>query len=201
MPKLPKMPKVPKVSMPKMPKMPKMENMPLIGKKTPKPEPQAAGGGAVEKVKAKASLTGGGTVEFRGFNSAALQDFRVIPEDGAELFIPQNQVYGAVDGFWWRPQRGLWFKIPNHCSVVIKAASDPVIRSAFTTSSETGKVGAGLQMLRGKAIEPRFYPDAGATAHPTDYPFPIDKPASIDGAGALKTLSPGEEEASAFLAP
>ena len=198
LPKLPKLPKIPKISMPR---MPKLENMPLIGNKKPKPEPQAAGGGAVEEVKAKPSLTGGGTVEFRGFKADALQDFRVIPEEGTELFAPQNQVYGAVDGFWWRQQRGLWFKIPNHSSVVVKAAPDPVVRSAFTTSSEMGKVGVGIQKLRGKPVEPRFYPDAGATAHPTDYPFAIDKPASAAGTGAVTPLSPGEEAASSFLAP
>lgn len=183
--------------------MPKMENMPLIGKnkKKAKPTPQAAGGGAVEQVKAKPSLTGGGTVEFRGFKSAALKDFRVIPEEGTDLFTPQNQVYGAVDGFWWRQQRGLWFKIPNHSSVVVKAAPDPVIRSAFTTSSESGKLGFGIQKLRGKPVEPRFYPDAGATAHSTDFPFPTDSPASAGGTASTPLLSPGEDEASSFLAP
>lgn len=189
------MPKLPKIS------LPKMENMPLIGKKKPKPEEQAAGGGAVEEVKAKPSLTGGGTVEFRGFSSAALQDFRIIPEEGTELYTPQNQTYGAVDGFWWKQQRGLWFKIPSHSSVVVKAAPDPVIRSAFTTSSESGKVGSGIQKLRGKPVEPRFYPDAGTTAHPTDYPFPIEKPVSAESPASAGQVSPGEEDASSFLAP
>ena len=187
-------------SVPKMPKMPKLENVPLIGKKKPKPEPQAAGGGAPEKVTAKPSLTGGGTVEFRGFTAAALKDFRLIPEKGTDLFQPQNQVYGAVDGFWWRPQRGLWFKIPNHCSVVVKAAPDAVTSSAFTTSSDCGKMGFGIQKLRGRPVEPRFYPDTGATEHPTDYPFPTNTPGTPDTAG-VRGLSPAEEEASSFLAP
>ena len=180
-------PKLPKVS------MPKMENLPLIGKKKNKQEPQANGGGSEEEVVAKASLRKGGAVEFRGFSPSALQDFRVIPEKGGEMFAPQNQAYQGVDGFWWKQQRGLWFKIPNHCSVVVKAAANPVTPSAFTTTVERGKVGASFQKLRGKPDEARFYPDAGATAHLTDYPFDQKKDQATSGSI--------EDEVTSFLAP
>ena len=82
-------------------KMPKLDNVPIVGKnrRKPKPEPEAQGGGPLAKVQAKASLRGGGAVEFRGFSAAALKDFRLIPEKDADLFAPQNQVYQGVDGF------------------------------------------------------------------------------------------------------
>ena len=195
--KLLKMPKVPKVKVPKI-SMPKLENVPLVGKKKPKPEPEALGGGPRAEVKAKPTMKGG-TVEFRGFTQAALKDFRLIPETGTDVFEPQNQVYHGVDGFWWKPQQGMWYKIPNHCSVVVKAAPGAVTKSAFTTTSKTGKVGIGLQALRGRAIEPAFYPDSGNTEHPTDYPFtmPPDTPDSLPpDAGA-----PSEDDPEAFLAP
>jgi hypothetical protein len=154
-------------------KMPKLDNVPIVGKnrRKPKPEPEAQGGGPLAKVQAKASLRGGGAVEFRGFSAAALKDFRLIPEKDADLFAPQNQVYQGVDGFWWKPQRGMWFKIPNHCSVVVQAAPEAVTPSAFTTSTDKTSIGSGLQALRGKPSEPAFYPDSGSTAHPSDYPF------------------------------
>ena len=187
--RLPKMPKVPKIS------MPSLADVPFVGKnkRKLKPEPQAQGGGPRAEVKAKPSFGGGGAVEFRGFTAAALQDFRLIPEKGADLAVPQNQLYKGVDGFWWKPQRGMWFKIPNHCSVVVMAAPDAVTPSAFTTTTEKGSVGTGLQVLRGRPVEPAFYPDAGKTAHPTDYPFPIDQPKPEPSA-------PGTDP-EAFLAP
>ena len=186
---MPKMPSVPKLT------MPNLENLPIIGKnkRKAKPELQAQGGGPRADVKAKPSMRGGGTVEFRGFTNAALQDFRLIPEKGSDLFAPQNQVFQSVDGFWWKPQRGMWFKIPNHCSVVVQAAPDAVTSSAFTTTTEKGTVGAGLQVLRGRPAEPAFYPDSGKTAHPTDYPFSIAKPKSetpAGGSGPEASLEP-----------
>jgi hypothetical protein len=112
-----------------------------------------------------------GRVEFRGFTHEALEDFRVIPEEGTVLFIPTNGTHSDVDGFWWRPSRQ-WFKIPNHCSVIITAAPTPDQPSAFTEIHDCGRLGSALQKFRGLPDTAGFYLDVGATGHGTDYPFP-----------------------------
>ncbi len=111
-----------------------------------------------------------GQVEFRGFTPEALADFRVIPEEGTELFVPTNRIHPHVDGFWWRASRR-WFKIPNHCSVVLTAAPEPARPSAFTETHDCSEFGTALQKLRGLPDTAGFYDDEGASGHGTDYPF------------------------------
>jgi hypothetical protein len=110
---------------------------------------------------------GTGSVEFIGLRPADLQDLRVIPEEGAALFVPSaGQRIEDVDGFWWRNSRQ-WFKIPDHCHATITKTAD----GGLLSQPACGKLGTSLQRLSGGAASPGWQTDSGATAHGTDYPF------------------------------
>ena len=107
---------------------------------------------------------------FRGFTPEALADFRIVPENGTTLSMASNGTHASIDGFWWRHSR-LWFKIPDHCSVVVTAAPTPEQPSAFTTTHDCDALGTQIQKLRGLPHKPGFYIDEGNTGHGTDYPW------------------------------
>ena len=110
---------------------------------------------------------GTGSVEFVGFSPEELQEFRVIPEDGGELFTPRAGIRIAdVDGFWWSGNRDFWFKIPDHCHSTTSKAPNSLV-----SSHECSQLGIRVQKLRGQPTKPGWHPDSGNTAHPSDYPF------------------------------
>jgi hypothetical protein len=110
---------------------------------------------------------GTGSVEFVGFSAEELQEFRVIPEDGAELFAPRGGVcIEDVDGFWWSGNRDFWFKIPDHCHSTISKAPNSLV-----SSHECSQLGTRVQKLRGQPTKPGWQLDSAPTSHPTDYPF------------------------------
>ena len=110
---------------------------------------------------------GTGSVEFVGFTPEELQAFRVIPEDGGELFAPRDgERIADVDGFWWKPTESFWFKIPDHCHSTISK-----VPHGLMSSPDCGKLGSRVQKLRGQPAKPGWQRDEGRTAHATDYPF------------------------------
>jgi hypothetical protein len=110
---------------------------------------------------------GTGSVEFVGFSAEELREFRVIPEDGGELFAPRGGIrINDVDGFWWSGNRDLWFKIPDHCHSAISKAPDSLV-----ASHDCSQLGTRVQKLRGQPTKPGWQADLGHTSHPTDYPF------------------------------
>jgi RHS repeat-associated protein len=117
-----------------------------------------------------------GGVNFVGFNQAALNDFRVIPESGTTMGAPSTGWNSNVDGFWWRNSRQ-WFKIPDHCHCTITAAPTAGMPSAFTAECCCNAcIHGGLTAYRDWKNDPRptrpgFYPDTPPTNHGTDYPF------------------------------
>ena len=123
---------------------------------SPEPAPIAAGDHPL----------GTGSVEFVGFDAAALQDIRVIPEEGAAMFVPQGDTrIENVDGFWWKSSRQ-WFKIPDHCHTTITSIPD-----GLQSSPACSKLGERIQRLRGGLTKPGWQEDSGSTGHGTDYPF------------------------------
>ena len=103
---------------------------------------------------------------FAGFSPEELQAFRVIPEEGGQLFVPQPGVrIENVDGFWWSESRR-WFKIPDHCHTEITKSPD-----GLRSSPACKEFGARIQRMRGQLAEPGWVNDAGSTSHPTDYQF------------------------------
>lgn len=109
---------------------------------------------------------GSGSVEFVGFDRDSLQAIRVIPEEGLAMFAPPGDTrIENVDGFWWKGSRQ-WFKIPDHCHASVKK-----IPAGLQFSHDCSRIGTRVQKLRGGVTEPRWQIDAGATSHPTDYPF------------------------------
>jgi hypothetical protein len=111
-----------------------------------------------------------GRVDFRGFSQEALADFRIVPEEGLRLVEATNGVHENVDGFWWRHSRE-WFKIPNHCSVILTPNPQSPHVSGFQTEIDCNELGSKLQRLRGMPDRAGFYPDVGNTGHGTNYPF------------------------------
>jgi hypothetical protein len=106
-------------------------------------------------------------VEFVGFSSEELQGFRVIPEDGGELFAPRaGERIEDVDGFWWKPTERFWFKIPDHCHATIRK-----VPHGLASTADCSELGKRVQRLRGGVVEPGWQVDEGRTAHGTDYPF------------------------------
>lgn len=113
----------------------------------------------------------GGSVRFEGFGDAALRDFLVVPESGLVLQPARSGLITGVDGFWWRHERGRWFKIPNHCACLIRPDPAGPFASSFRFDSDCDALGSAVQRMRGRPESPGFQPDVGATGHPTDYPF------------------------------
>ncbi len=110
-----------------------------------------------------------GAVVFDGLTEPQLADFRVIPEEGLALFTPRNQRYDAVDGFWWRPRRGEWFKIPG--GVEVRVSFPPGAQGAPAFETQMLPTAEFYLRLKGPAAAPGWHRDVGATAHPTDDPF------------------------------
>jgi hypothetical protein len=54
-----------------------------------------------------------GYVSFSGCYAWELADFLVIREDGPPGIWPVNGITYESDGFWFRPVRGPWYKVPG----------------------------------------------------------------------------------------
>ena len=119
-----------------------------------------------------------GAVSFEGLDDQELSQFRVIPEKGRVPFVPKNQRYPEVDGFWWKAKRNRWFKIPDHGEAWVGDYGEaPPFKSdgnerlgeaqVYWRSNPALRWASGL---RGVA-EPGFYPNAGRTKIGVPYPF------------------------------
>ena len=64
-----------------------------------------------------------GSLKLVGFSASELANFRVIPENGSNLEIPNNDTVYPCDGFYYKLQPcdplRYWYKISNSGSVVI----------------------------------------------------------------------------------
>jgi hypothetical protein len=120
-----------------------------------------------------------GKVTFAGFTKEGLDDFRVIPEEGRKVIIPENRKYPAVDGFWWRGDRAKWFKIPDHAEAWVVSGSgekparfdSSVAREHFSVFWKTLPGLGWASRLRGGVSEPGFYPNAGRSRIGVAWPF------------------------------
>ena len=115
--------------------------------------------------------TRAGTADFVGFDALALNDIRLIPENGTTMTTPSNGRSGDIDGFWWRHSRQ-WFKVPNHCHCTI-TWSRPFgsVEGSFSSDCCCNSLCKGIQNVRGRPSEAGWYDDVQPTNHGTDYPF------------------------------
>jgi hypothetical protein len=120
-----------------------------------------------------------GKVTFAGFTKEGLADFRVIPEEGKKVIVPENKKYLAVDGFWWRGDRAKWFKIPDHAEAWVVSGSgekparfdSSVTRENFSVFWKTLPGLGWASSLRGGVSEPGFYPNVGPSRIGVAWPF------------------------------
>lgn len=136
------------------------------------PTPQLPEKISAPETKSKKPLTG--KVTFIGLSAEALEMFRVIPESGTQTFIPKNQHYGAVDGFWWSGDDQRWFKIPDHTVawVIAGEAEPPVPTSGVSRKSDFTihwKTIPGLTFFSGRS--PGWFPNSGNTQIGVANPF------------------------------
>lgn len=132
-----------------------------------------------ETVVSKPKKSLAGKVTFSGMNSAQLEEFRIIPEQGSAMLSPAIQRYEQVDGFWWEGDQNRWFKIPDHGEawVVGKSGKAP---EHYDGSSEND----GFQVywksipafrwasaMKGGVSEPGWYPNSGKSRIGVGYPF------------------------------
>ncbi len=109
---------------------------------------------------------------FAGFGAGALRDFAVVPEEGLRLRDAREGDNGAVDGFFWRhAEAGWWFKIPDHCAVVVVRDRTGEGESAFTWTESRDPGGALVQRMRGLPDGAGWVEQRGATGHPVRNPF------------------------------
>lgn len=120
-----------------------------------------------------------GKLTFAGFTKEGLADFRVIPEEGRKVIVPENKKYPAVDGFWWRGDRAKWFKIPDHAEAWVVSGSgekparfdSSVTRGHFSVFWKTLPGLGWASSLRGGVSEPGFYLNAGPSRIGVAWPF------------------------------
>ena len=120
-----------------------------------------------------------GKLTFAGFTKEGLADFRVIPEEGRKVIVPENKKYPAVDGFWWRGDRAKWFKIPDHAEAWVVSGSgekparfdSSVTREHFSVFWKTLPGLGWASSLRGGVSEPGFYLNAGTSRIGVAWPF------------------------------
>ena len=120
-----------------------------------------------------------GKLTFAGFTKEGLADFRVIPEEGRKVIVPENKKYPAVDGFWWRGDRAKWFKIPDHAEAWVVSGSgekparfdSSVTREHFSVFWKTLPGLGWASSLRGGVSEPGFYLNAGPSRIGVAWPF------------------------------
>ena len=114
----------------------------------------------------------GGQLRFEGFGRVGLGDFAVVPEDDDVVVRARDGGNGAVDGFFWRYGKpGWWFKIPDHCAVVVRRDGGGEEGGEFEWEQVADPAGVVLQRVRGMPERAGWYLDRGVTGHPVDSPF------------------------------
>ena len=114
----------------------------------------------------------GGALRFEGFGEEALEDFAVVPEVEDVVLAARDGDNGAVDGFFWRYGRpGWWFKIPDHCAVVVRWDVGGEERSAFSWDEVCDPAGVMVQRMRGRPEGSGWVEKRGVGAHPVESPF------------------------------
>lgn len=136
-----------------------------------KPEERTLTQFEVQKKSHKA-LTG--KVTFSGLSAEVLEHFRVIPESGTKTFIPKNQRYDAVDGFWWSGDDQRWFKIPDHAVAWVIGGEEKPPMATIGISPKEGFIIywntiSGLTFLSGRS--PGWFPNSGNTQIGVGNPF------------------------------
>lgn len=120
-----------------------------------------------------------GQVTFTGLERPELAAIRVIPEEGKGLFQPENRTYDQVDGFWWRGEKELWFKIPDWSEAWVGASPEGAAREVsrgdlkifVRTNRLLGMMGAlGVAQAR-----PSWVPNEGSTRSPVPRPKEFEK--------------------------
>lgn len=132
-----------------------------------------------EKVTTKSQKTLAGEVTFSAIVSSRLGDFRVIPEQGGEVFVPVHTRYEQVDGFWWKGDRERWFKIPDHGEAwvvgptgKVPEKNDGVSRKeSFSVYWKSIPAFRWASAMKGGVKEPGWYPNAGKSRIGVAYPF------------------------------
>lgn len=137
-----------------------------------KVEPKADPG---KKSKRKALA---GKVTFHNLTRRELDAFRVIPETGRELIVPNNQTYDQVDGFWWREAGAReWFKIPDSSEAWIGKAKAPIKfdgtahRDGLQVFYRSNPLVHFVGMMRNGVKHPAWVRDAGSTKSPVPSPW------------------------------
>lgn len=132
---------------------------------------------AEPKVKPKKKALAG-KVTFHNLTREELDAFRVIPESGEKLIVPNNRTYDQVDGFWWRGASvGEWFKIPDSSEAWIGKAKDPVKfdgtahRDGLQVFYRSNPLVHFVGMMRNGVKHPSWVRDAGQTKSPVPSPW------------------------------
>jgi hypothetical protein len=126
-----------------------------------------------------------GSVRFVGFSEKQLDEFRVIPEQTSHVYRPMNAQYRGVDGFWWKPDRLNWFKIPGHCEVVVWPLAYRGETPPADEEDEEVLVGADrprtwskckpwltqVLLMQGRVYKAGWFPNAGKSSIGAPYPW------------------------------
>lgn len=78
-------------------------------------------------LQSKIGIVPKGKISFKGWDKNRLMHFAVIPESPdfylGKVFTPKNQKYNNVDGFFWKNEPEMWYKIPDDCHAIISLAN------------------------------------------------------------------------------
>ena len=120
------------------------------------PSKPSKGAGKAESTKPKEGAPSPGMVRFGGCTAAQISRYRILPENGDEMFVPAVHVWYSADGVWdsQRPNLKEWFKIPDHCVSELTCAP-----GGFVSASACGDVGSAIQDFRGEPRRPEWVTD------------------------------------------
>lgn len=117
-----------------------------------------------------------GKVTFAGLSNQELSRFRIIPENGTTLTIPDTRSYDQVDGFWWQGSgKGEWFKIPDHSEAWVGEAPEKhdgtAHRDHLKIYYRKSLLGGLARAIGGGLEHPDWVSDQGPTKSPVPSPW------------------------------
>ncbi len=133
----------------------------------------------VEDKASKAEVkTFAGKLTFHGLSKDELADFRVIPEKGKKLIVPENKRYEQVDGFWWKGSKANeWFKIPGSSEAWVGKGEAPkrfegkAHREGLKVHTRSNVLVKLVGALKKGSKRPSWVSDSGETKSPVPSPW------------------------------